>query len=304
MNICVAILILKMNKKQHFWHTILTYFKKGKNTTETQRRFVQCMETVLWLIEHVKNGLWSFVLEISHWIMLHCRVDQLKVTVILIENNQHYTTWEIAYILKISKWRTENHLHQLGYVHRFDVWVPHKLAKKNLLDCISLYDFLLKHNKNVPFLKQIVTGDETWILYNNVEWKRLWGKQNEPPPTTPKAGLHPKKVMLCIWWDWKEVLHYELLLENQMINYNKYCSQLDQLKAALHKKCPELVNRKHIIFHQDDARPHVSLMSRQKLLQLGWEVLIHLPYSPNIAPLIAIYLGLYKIPLMEKISIP
>ena len=25
-------------------------------------------------------------------------------------------------------------------------------------------------------------------------------------------------------------------------------------------------------------------MIRQKLLQLGWEVLIHLPYSPDIAP--------------------
>ena len=46
-------------------------------------------------------------------------------------------------------------------------------------------------------------GDEKWILYNNVEWKRSWGKQNEPPPTTPKPGLHPKKVMLCISWDWE-----------------------------------------------------------------------------------------------------
>ena len=69
-----------------------------------------------------------------------------------------------------------------------------------------------------------------------------------------------------------------------MIN-SKYCSQLDQLKAAFDEKHPELVNRKCIIFPQDNARPHVSLMTRQKLLQLGWEVLIHLPYSPDIAPL-------------------
>ena len=119
---------------------------------------------------------------------------------------------------------------------------------------------------------------------NNVKQKRSWGKRNEPPPTTPKASLHPKKVMLCIWWDWKGVFYYELLPENQTINSNRYCSQLDQLKAALDEKHPELVNRKHIIFHQDNARLHVSLITRQKLLQLGWEVLINLPYSPDIAP--------------------
>ena len=69
-----------------------------------------------------------------------------------------------------------------------------------------------------------------------------------------------------------------------MINSNKYCSQLDQLKAALHEKYPELVYRKRIRFYQDNARLHVSLMTRQKLLQLGCEVLIHPPYSPDIAP--------------------
>ena len=50
------------------------------------------------------------------------------------------------------------------------------------------------------------------------------------------------------------------------------------------EKCPELVNRKCIIFHQDKARPHVSLMTRQKLLQVGREVLIHPLYSPDIVP--------------------
>ena len=64
-----------------------------------------------------------------------------------------------------------------------------------------------------------------------------------------------------------------------------YCSQFSQPKAALHEKHLELVNRKCIISYQDNARLHVYLMTRQKLLQLGWEVLIHMLCSPDIAPL-------------------
>ena len=44
--------------------------------------------------------------------------------------------------------------------------------KKPFLDLISTCDSLLKCNETVPFLKQIVTGDEKWILYNNEDWKR------------------------------------------------------------------------------------------------------------------------------------
>ena len=105
---------------------------------------------------------------------------------------------------------------------------------------------------------------------------------NLPPPTTPKASLHPKKVMLCLW---KGILYDEL---NQMFHSNKYCCHLDQLKSALNEKHLELVNRELIIFHQDNAKSFVSFVSlntRQKLLQLGWEVEIHLSHSPDIAPL-------------------
>ena len=58
--------------------------------------------------------------------------------------------------------------------------------------------------------------------------------------------------------------------ENQVINSNIYCSQLDQLKAALDEKCPELVNRERIIFHQDSARLHVSLMTDQAKTVTAW----------------------------------
>jgi len=59
---------------------------------------------------------------------------------------------------------------------------------------------------------------------------------------------------------------------------------LDQLKIEIGKKCPELINRKGVDFHHDNARPHTSLQTRQKLLEFSWDVLPHSPYSLDIAP--------------------
>ena len=73
----------------------------------------------------------DFSLDDAAWSGRPVEVDSNQIKT-LIENSQHYTTWEIANILKIAKSSIENHLHQLGYVNRFDVWVPRKLSKKKL----------------------------------------------------------------------------------------------------------------------------------------------------------------------------
>ena len=87
------------------------------------------MEKVLWLIKHVKSVLRSFVLEIFSLDVAPesgrlGEVDRDQIET-LIENNQCCTTQETVNILKISKSSVENHLHQLSYVNRFYVWVPH-----------------------------------------------------------------------------------------------------------------------------------------------------------------------------------
>ena len=57
------------------------------------------------------------------------------------------------------------------------------------------------------------------------------------------------------------------------------------------------------MFHQVSTRPHV-LMTRQKLLHLDWEVLIHPPYSPDIALSDFPFFWSLQNSLNGKISIP
>ena len=68
------------------------------------------------------------------------------------------------------------------------------------------------------------------------------------------------------------------------MNSNVYCRQLMKLNKEIKKKHPELATRKGVIFHQDNARPHTSLVTRKKLLELGWGMILHPPYSPELAP--------------------
>ncbi|XP_076170752.1 histone-lysine N-methyltransferase SETMAR-like [Ptiloglossa arizonensis] len=80
------------------------------------------------------------------------------------------------------------------------------------------------------------------------------------------------------------ILHYELLPSGQSLNSDLYCQQLTRLKQSIDEKRPELANRKGVAFHEDNARPHTSLTTRQKLRELGWEVISYPPYSPDQPP--------------------
>jgi len=63
-------------------------------------------------------------------------------------------------MLNMSKSIIHEHFMKLGYINRFDVWVPHDLTEKNLMDRISICDSLYKRNEETPFLKQVVMGDK------------------------------------------------------------------------------------------------------------------------------------------------
>lgn len=77
-----------------------------------------------------------------------------------VESDRHVSTVSIAQELKIAQKTVWNHLNKAGYKKKLDVWVPHELTQKNLMDRISICESLLNRNKIDPFLKRLVTGDD------------------------------------------------------------------------------------------------------------------------------------------------
>ena len=91
--------------------------------------------------------------------------------------------------------------------------------------------------------------------------------------------------MLCIWWDQRGIIYYELLKPSETITGDRYRLQLLRLNQALKKKRPEWHNRHNkLIMLHDNARPHVIKPVKKYLEGAKWEILPHPPYSPDISP--------------------
>ena len=100
-----------------------------------------------------------------------------------------------------------------------------------------------------------------------------------------RPNIHAAKVMLCIWWGQVNVIYYELLKPNETITGEWYRTQFMRLSRALREKRPQYeLRHEKVIPQHDNARPHIAKPVKTYLETLKWEVLPHLPYSPDIAP--------------------
>ena len=95
-------------------------------------------------------------------------------------------------------------LKQTGKVKKLSKWVPHELTtnQKIILKCHLL--LILCNNK--PFLHQIVTFDEKWIVYNTCWWPTQLLDQEEAPKHFPKPNSASKRkrswsLVVCCWSD-------------------------------------------------------------------------------------------------------
>jgi histone-lysine N-methyltransferase SETMAR len=199
-------------------------------------------------------------------------------------SNPSAASEDIAEELNCSSRGVRYRLDAMGYSCKLDKWVPHQLSDFNKSSRILACQRLLKQYNLKPFLDRMVTCDEKWVYYDNTSRKKSWSLSGECSQFVAKRGLTNKKVLLCVWWDIRGIVYLEFLKSGQTINSDVYCDQLDKVDESLKQNRAALVNRKGVLFHQDNARPHVAENTRKKLEELGWDLMEHPPYSPDIAP--------------------
>ena len=147
-------------------------------------------------------------------------------------------------------------------------WQPSAYVCSALLKRFSLKD---------DFLLRLVTVDETWFHYYELENKaksRQWVAPGSPRPkkfkTQPSAG----KVMATVFWDAKGVIMLDFLPKRSTITGVYYANLLDQLRTAIREKRRGELS-KVVLLQQDNARA---------VERNGYELIQHPAYSPDLAP--------------------
>ena len=136
------------------------------------------------------------------------------------------------------------------------------------------------------FLEKIVTGDETWVHFFEPESKRQsmeWHHTTSPRKKKFKTVRSAGKVMATVFWDAEGVIMVDFLEQGCTINSVQYVTTLKKTSSRLHRVRPTKAIADALLLH-DNARPHTSRHTTAEIVKIGWEVLPHPPYSPDLAP--------------------
>ena len=79
--------------------------------------------------------------------------DKISVIFDKVEQDRHISSYDVIKELHVNHKTVLRQLQKSGYKKKLDIWVPHDLTERNLMQSVSICDSLLKHNNSEPFLK-------------------------------------------------------------------------------------------------------------------------------------------------------
>ena len=105
------------------------------------------------------------------------------------------------------------------------------------------------------------------VFFGNPKRKKSWVDPGAPSTSTARSNRFGRKTMLCVWWDQKGVVYYELLKPGETVNTKRYQQQLIDLNRFLFKKRPEYQKRPHKVIFSMTMLHHI----RQNQFGTRWK---------------------------------
>ncbi|GFV38351.1 HTH_48 domain-containing protein [Trichonephila clavipes] len=141
-----------------------------------------------------------------------------------------------------------------------------------------ILQFFFDKGENTSQVAEIVNGVYAADTVT-ANYLQFWFRQFRSGMFDVKVAPHPGRSVIENVDKMTEIIETDRHV--QILNSDLYCQQLDRLKLTADQKRPELTNRRSVAFHLDNATPYTFIVTRQKLWELGWEVLMHPPYRPD-----------------------
>ena len=216
--------------------------------------------------------------------------DNITAVDLAIKENRRISVLELSSNIGVSAGSIDTIIHEhLLYSKVTARWVPKMLTEQHKQARVSACQQLLDRfsAEGETFLERIVTGDETWVHHYTPETKRSsmqWKHVTSPSPRKFRVQRSAGKVMATVFWDIKGVLLLDFLERNHTVTGQHYSDQLEeQLHPSIRSKRRGLLS-KGVMLQHDNARAHTANVTSSTITKLGWEVLVHPPYSPDLAP--------------------
>ena len=104
--------------------------------------------------------------------------------------------------------------------------------------------------------------------------------KESPQPKKFITQASAGRIMLTVFWNLERVVLADFLEKQTTINSQRYVETLTALKRRIVRNGV----RNGTLLQHDNARPHTSAATRDVIQRLGFSVLPHPPYSPDLAP--------------------
>ena len=245
------------------------YFKQGLKATEAARKIREFEgensisdRTAQNWFKRFKEG--DLSLQIQHRCGRPSTVD-FQALREAVEAYPSTSTRRLSSDLGPSKDTICRALHQLQKINKRCREVPHELTPEQARRRVEICKQLLQNTLDFRFFKRIVTCDEKWIYLRNPDTSNQWLDVGDPGLPVAKRGRFEKKIMLCVWWNYEGVIHFELVLNGRSINAELYSEKLDRMYDKLKEKYPALINRNRALLQQDNAKPHTAIQTKEKI---------------------------------------